>query len=250
MKGVMYLFTEINKGFTIITNFGCDNNCSYCISKHHPILQNQITDINKINWKHLEECIMNTNSPKVNLSGGGDPFYNYHDNIEFYMKVYELCQKYDKLLDIHTRIIPDDFEILMLFNKIALSVEYDDEEALNNLKNKYKYIKDLTKIRVIQVVNSNLTIQDCIDYIKKIKDIGIKQITFRQMFGNRKAYEHFNYLKETIPKIDGVMFLKDGEYHSYYFTTNNTLYPYFFGYTEDDRNKWMKLYENIEQSCS
>lgn len=244
------MFTETNKGFTIITNFGCNNNCNYCISKHHPILQNQVTDINKIDWDYLEKCIKNTSSPKVNLSGGGDPFYNYQSNLEFYFKVYDLCQKYNKLLDIHTRILPNDFELLMLFNKVALSVEFDDDVALHELSNKYKYIKDLTNIRVIQVVNSKLDIQKCLNYINIIQTIGIKQVTFRQMFGNKKAYEHFDYLKNNIPEIEGIIFLKDGEYHTYYFTTNNALYPYFFGYTVDDRNKWMKIYEDIEQSCT
>lgn len=72
------------------------------------------------------------------------------------------------------------------------------------------------------------------------------------MFGNKKAYENFNNLKDKLYEVykdDGVLFLKDGEYHNYYFTTNNKLYPYFFGYSEEDRKEWMKKYEDIEQSC-
>ena len=88
------------------------------------------------------------------------------------------------------------------------------------------------------------------EYIDKIKSYGISQVTFRQMFGNKKAYEHFKYLEKQIDEQEGVLFLKDGEYHEYYFTTNNKLYPYFFGYTEDDRREWMEKYEDIEQSCN
>ena len=244
------MFTENNKGFTIITNFGCQNNCNYCISKHHPILQNKTTNLNSVDWNYLEDCIKNTTSPKVNLSGGGDPFYHYNDHMNFFNEVYNLCKKHNKLLDIHTRILPNDFNLVKIFNKIALSIEFTDRFAIENLYEKYRYVKELTNIRVIQVVNNKMTIKDCIDYINRMKEIGIKQVTFRQMFGNREAYKHFDYLKENIKDIEGVMFLKDGEYHSYYFTTNNTLYPYFFGYTQEDRNKWMKIYENIEQSCS
>lgn len=68
------------------------------------------------------------------------------------------------------------------------------------------------------------------------------------MFGNKKAYQNFLKIKDTI-HIPGVMFLADGEYHNYYFTTNNKLYPYFFGFTENDRKEWMKKYEEIEQYC-
>lgn len=69
------------------------------------------------------------------------------------------------------------------------------------------------------------------------------------MFGNKSAYEHFKEL-ESLKWPDGVLFLKDGEYHNYYFTTTNELYPYFFGSSEEDRKKWMKKYEDIEQSCN
>lgn len=41
------MYTEQNRGFTVITNFGCDCNCKYCITKHHPILQNTVTDKSK-----------------------------------------------------------------------------------------------------------------------------------------------------------------------------------------------------------
>lgn len=244
------MFTETNKGFTIITNFGCNNKCKYCISKYHPILQNNITLEDSIDWEYLEECIKNTSSPKVNLSGGGDPFYEYEKHLDFYKRVYEICKKHGKLMDIHTRIIPDNNELISLFNKIALSVEFNDEKALKNLKERYYEISKLTKIRVIQVVNSNLSKELCQEYIDKIKSYGISQVTFRQMFGNKKAYEHFKYLEKQIDEQEGVFFLKDGEYHEYYFTTNNKLYPYFFGYTEDDRKEWMKKYEDIEQSCN
>ena len=47
------MYTETNRGFTIITNFGCDCHCKYCITKHHPILQNAITDKSKIDWEYL-----------------------------------------------------------------------------------------------------------------------------------------------------------------------------------------------------
>jgi hypothetical protein len=70
------------------------------------------------------------------------------------------------------------------------------------------------------------------------------------MFGNQKASRHFEELKAIMPQIEGVMFLSDDEYHSYYFTTNNTLYPYFFGNSIEDREKFQKLYENIEQKCA
>jgi hypothetical protein len=243
------MYTEDNKGFTVITNFGCDNHCQYCITKHHPILQNAITDKSKIDWEYLERCIAESNAPTVNLSGGGDPFYHWQNNYDFYNHIYDIALKYNKKLDIHTRILPDDIGLIYKFRKIALSVEYYDARALYQLENMLPEIEKKTKLRVINVLNERMTKEDCLDYIETMKKIGVKQITFRQMFGNRKAYENFDHLKNEIIE-DDVLFLPDGEYHNYYFTTNNKLYPYFFGYTEEDRKIWMQKYEDIEQSCN
>ena len=76
----------------------------------------------------------------------------------------------------------------------------------------------------------------------------VRKSDVMQMFGNKNAYQNFLKIKDSI-NVSGVMFLPDGEYHHYYFTTNNKLYPYFFGYTENDRKVWMKKYEEIEQYC-
>ena len=79
------MYTENNKGFTIITNFGCDNHCKYCITRSHPILQNAVTDKSKIDWEYLEKCISESEAPTINLSGGGDPFYDWRNNIVEFM---------------------------------------------------------------------------------------------------------------------------------------------------------------------
>lgn len=242
------MYTENNKGFTVITNFGCDCNCPYCITKHHPILKNAITDKNKIDWEYLEKCISESPAPTVNLSGGGDPFFHWEENIDFYQHVYKLTTKYGKKLDIHTRILPDNMELIKMFRKIALSVEMGDRKMMEILRKRLPEIEKTTQLRVINVLNDRVNRADCLAYIDQMSEVGVKQITFRQMFGNKKAYENFEKIKKRID-IPGVMFLPDGEYHNYYFTTNNQLYPYFFGYTEDDRKTWLKKYEEIEQSC-
>ena len=243
------MYTETNKGFTIITNFGCDQRCKYCITRAHPILKNQITDESKIDWAYLEKCISETTAPTVNLSGGGDPFFQWEKHLDFYNRVYEIAKKYGKQLDVHTRILPND-ELISKFRKVGLTVEYWNEKQFNTLKDRVeKGILLLTKIRVIEVVGTDFTEDICKNYIKKIKGIGIPQITFRQMFGNKKAYEYWNELSQKISG-EGILFLKDGEYHNYYFTTKNKVFPYFFGYSEKDREEWKKKYEELEQSCA
>lgn len=243
------MYTEENKGFTIITNFGCDQHCKYCISRFHPILKGSVTDVKEIDYDKLEKLISESSAPTVNLSGGGDPFYQWNHHLDFYYKVHDIATKYGKKLDVHTRILPSSERVLSLFRKVGLSIEYWDKGSIRYLAERFDKISEVTSIRVIQVLDSKMTEQDCREYIDKMKSIGVKQITFRQMFGNKKAYEHFTELKD-LDWGEGVMFLPDGEYHNYFFTTNNEYHPYFFGDSEEDRMTWKKRYEDIEQSCN
>lgn len=243
------MYTEQNKGFTIITNFGCNQGCKYCITRAHPILKNKVTDESKIDWTYLEKCISETSAPTINLSGGGDPFFHWEKHLDFYKRVYEIAKKYGKQLDVHTRILPSD-EVLSMFGKIGLTVEHWNNKQYNVLKERIENgLMNVTKIRVIEVVGTDLTEEICNNYITKMKAIGIPQITFRQMFGNKKAFEHWEDLRTKVSG-EGVLFLKDGEYHNYYFSTENKVYPYFFGTSEHDREVWKKKYEELEQSCS
>ncbi len=244
------MFTEKNKGFTIITNFGCDLDCQYCISRQHPLLLGRITRSEDVDWGYVEECISKrTISPKVNLSGGGDPFYRYWENGIFYDNIYNICQRQGKLLDAHTRIIPEDARLLRRFNKLALTLEHGDRTGFRRLGESLPKALGLVRIRVIDVVDENMTSEDCENYIRKLKTFGIKEITFRQMFGNGEAAQNYRTLKQAVPPEEGILFLDDGEYHDYYFTTTNTLLPFFFGNTKEDREIWRRKYETLSQKC-
>ena len=122
-------------------------------------------------------------------------------------------------------------------------MELNDIKAYEMLKSHVHDIEKTTSIRVTNVLNKKATFDDCLLFIVMLHKAGIKEITFRQMFGDKEAYDNFERLKDCI-NIDGVMFLKDGEYHDYYFTTDNEVYPYFFGYTKQDREEWRQRYEN------
>ena len=237
------MYTSESKGFTVITNFGCKYNCPYCVTKHHPVLAGQVTNEDNVDWEYLTQCIKESPAPTVCISGGGDPFYNYQEHMDFYRRLHSIVTSCGKGLDVHTRIIPDSAILLSIFRKIALTVEYFDKDAINNLRENINTIHRWTTLRVIQVVDDKMSKDDVLSYVKTLQDIGVKQITFRQMFGNEKAYQHFYELRDALPQMVGVMWLEDGEYHNYYFTTNNTLYPYFFGQSIDDRNYWKSQYE-------
>lgn len=245
------MYTETNKGFTVITNFGCDQGCRYCISKAHPLLQGKITPPEGLDWENLEKYISLTEAPNINLSGGGDPFYQWENKIDFYTRMFSLSNQYNKGLDIHTRILPENYELLGKFRKIALALEYWDKKGFENLRLRIKDLEEVTQFRVIQVVGPRLNSDTLSRYIEDLLEIGVKQITLREMFGNKGAHENFKKLKNELDNIyPGVLFLPDGEYHEYYFISDNKVYPYFFGMTKEDRELWRKRYEDLEQSCN
>ena len=231
------MYTTTNKGFTVITNFGCNQNCKYCITKYHPILRGRVSLEEDIDWNHLEKCISETKASEVNLSGGGDPFFEWRKHRNFYFRIYEIAKRYRKNLAVHTRIIPlGDIELLNLFSKFAITVEYYNEKSLLNLKHAMPYFQGAgVGIRVIQVVDEKMTRDDCESYVRFLKtECSVPRITFREMFGSVAAQANFAKLKG-LNLGEGVMFLPDDDYHNYYFLHNNTLYPYFFGQHKEDR---------------
>ncbi|MBQ3309181.1 hypothetical protein IJG78_00705 [Candidatus Saccharibacteria bacterium] len=230
------MYTATNKGFSIITSFGCGRNCKYCISKLHPILSACISQEDNIDWDRLEKCISETKAPEVNLSGGGDPFFEWERHRNFYLRIYEVARHYKKNLAVHSRIIPSDVELLKLFSKFAITVEYYDRNALLHLKDNMPHLQGVEiNVRVVQVVNEMMTREDCENYVKFLKiECGVPRVTFREMFGSEPAQANFARLRN-IDLGDGVLFLPDGDYHDYYFLHDNTLYPCFFGRNEESR---------------
>ncbi len=231
------MYTTTNKGFTVITNFGCDQNCKYCITKFHPILRGQISLEENIDWDYLEKCISEAKAPEVNLSGGDDPFFEWEKHRDFYFRIHDVAKRYGKKLVAHTRIIPfGDMELLKLFSKFAITVEYYNKAALMNLECAMPCLREAgVNVRVVQVVDEKMTPKDCENYVGFLKVCcKVPRVTFREMFGSEAAQANFAKLRN-LDLGEGVMFLPDGDYHNYYFLHDNTLYPFFFGWHEEDR---------------
>ena len=84
---------------SIITNFGCNKKCWYCIWKNH-----KLNNYKKIDYSKLEDFLVKNKSfGKVSLSGGGDPLYNYFNNITFWKFIINITKRLNLKLDIHTR---------------------------------------------------------------------------------------------------------------------------------------------------
>ena len=144
------------KGISLITNFGCDTNCWYCIWRHHPL-----KDVsNNTDWDKLECALALFPQDKISISGGGDPLFRFENNQSWYGKLFFLCEKHNKKIDIHTanieRVLYSEIKIYK-FNKFILHLNYS--KFLNYFKGSPKIFHDIPeKLRLAVVFTSELTL--------------------------------------------------------------------------------------------
>ena len=120
----------MNKQISVITNFGCKQNCKYCIWKTYIL--------NKIYQENLEDKQLqvlktylenNYDSFKFTISGGGDPLNNIDDHEKFYNNIFNLCYKFNKKVDIHTSY--NYPSIQMFLNKYFFKNNYISRLVIN-----------------------------------------------------------------------------------------------------------------------
>jgi len=199
----------LNTGASIITNFGCDVGCIYCIWKQHP-LNACYTTIEHTDWNKLRDFIAPYH--KISVSGGGDPFYNYNTN-KYWFDI--LCGMYNGNIDIHTSKILSNNE-LQRFNKIVIHFNYE------RFKTSIKQLKTINNpLRIVFVITKSLTksqINDIIEETDKIKC----QVSFRELYNNTiDTVEINNYIKSRITGLDQIMLVKQGDYNKYFMPDNN-----------------------------
>lgn len=113
------------KMLSVLTNFGCDWSCPYCIYKNSDVHIKKTAE-NSFNWSKLEEEFKTNPCKEVSISGGGDPLYNWNKTQWFYDKLIYLTNKYHKKLELHTSYIDYDFPYYM-FNRVVfhmMSIKY------------------------------------------------------------------------------------------------------------------------------
>ena len=203
----------INKKLSIITNFGCKNNCDYCVWKSHSF-KDILTSVESTDWDRLEEMIK-VSPERISISGGGDPFYDYENNKEWWARLISILDKYDKKISVHTRMnIPDE---KLKIDKLVWS--FDTLEELCDFKS------DIPT-RIAKVITKDTTQEE----IKGIIDIGNErdyQITFKQLHG-REDNNNFLLLKNKYKDKTNVKFLTNKDYNIYFMPDNNIYINFVF----------------------
>jgi hypothetical protein len=206
---------SVSPNISIITNWGCRANCWYCIWKGHKLEHIQLeTDWDKLN-KFL---IDNKEKGKVSVSGDGDCLYRYKEHKKWWEGLFEITNKLNMKIDIHTRekFINDLF--WKKINKCVFSSDklIDDKEYL-------KYLSDLTKIRVTHLVTANTNFKTINEYIKFQNKINY-QFTIKELIG----YNDNNMYKKVRKKYPQIYFLDKGDYNIYYMPDNTIQTKFLF----------------------
>lgn len=214
-----------NLGFSIITNFGCKNNCWYCVWKNFHKLKNIRTTFEGTDWKKLSKLIKWYPGKKVNVSGGGDPLYNYKNNIKWWAKLLKIVKANNKLLDIHTRELIFEKSFLSNINKLVIS--FDDLDKIK--KQLTRYSQGDIKIRLTKVITKKTKLEELVDIVNFSQKYDF-QITFKELYGFDDN-DNFAKLKNKLKKLYNfekkkIKFLEHKDYNIYYLT-NNKIYDKF-----------------------
>jgi hypothetical protein len=193
---------------SVITNFGCRANCWYCIWKGH-----ELENINeKTDWEKLGVFLCeNRGKGKVSVSGGGDCLYKYHENLEWWIKFFEITSKLNIIVDVHTR---EKFVNMRFWEKINKCVFSSDK--LDNDIEYLEWLNNFTKIRITHLVTSETTDKMIEDYLKFQNKINC-EFTIKQLVKYDDGERYVN-IRGKYPDIYN---LDAGDYNIYYMPDNS-----------------------------
>lgn len=201
----------MDKYISIITNFGCHYTCPYCIVKENN-LDIPKTTLNGLDM--LENFIKNGDYNIISLSGGGDPLFHYSDNMEWYRRLYEIQDRLNIPMEMHTsyKSLPAGFDADR-YSRIVYHLRYENyKTVLSSIKR-----QAVELVRTVFVVTEQFTKEDILWIAEFVKNSSeIDELSFRQMVDN--------HYKETYYLYD---FLKAGHKGDWYYIEQNDYNTYY-----------------------
>lgn len=200
---------------SIITNFGCDERCPYCIWQQH-FLSNIFTTAETTDWAKLKLAATELSPTRVSISGGGDPLFALEDNIRWWQKLF-MYMPY-VLLDLHTaKIAPPNFARKFdryIFHAKDLNTYYQKADELAALRSPKK--------RVVIVADPEYTEQDYIKAAQNAKDKGFS-FAVRQLVKSNLPVD----IKVDFLKNHPDLFYIEHRDYNLYFMPDNQVYTNF-----------------------
>lgn len=217
------------RGFSIITNFGCDRSCEYCIWKMNPrndMTGASINDLFSIlNRKEYRDLT------KISISGGGDPLFNFAENrYSFWDNLLHVMKSLRKKIDIHTHMP----EVLASFDSVStvfqgmvnrLVVHVDPESAVGTMEDilSNRKVYD-SKLRFGVVITKELTINRMKEMEESIRISEYMkepvQLAYRELHGCpdlAPQEDVLDFAKGVGDRCESGVFIPNGCYSDYLF---------------------------------
>ena len=211
---------------SVITNFGCHFQCSYCITKKAEL---QIPKSTTEGLNNLPQAIEDYDPEIISISGSGDPMFEYDQHYDWWSKFHAFTA--DMNLALHTsyaklpqNFITDRYKMMKEGYEPYIRIVYHLHSylAINHLT---RYMDE--KVRVVFVVDPTFT-EEKIDTIANMVANSniVDELSFRQMVDKNynKTYFCYPYLKEG-HEAGAWNYIEQGDYNTYY--CENKIYKEF-----------------------
>jgi hypothetical protein len=198
-----------SSNISVITNFGCRADCWYCIWKKHPLREVQL----ETDWQKLENFLhSNKEKGKVSVSGGGDCLYKYDEYEKWWQRFFKITDELNMKVDVHSRekFMHQDFWRDRINRCVFSSDVFSDDVDF------FKYILNLTRLRITHLITSYTTNKLIEDYIE-FSDEHNCQFTIKQLVG----FDDMGRYKEIRNRYPNVFYLDEGDYNTYYMPDNS-----------------------------
>lgn len=202
----------MNKNISIITNFGCNNHCGYCVWKNHFLANRK----DETDWNKLEKFLIDfQDKKKVSISGGGDPLYYFDVNKDkegfvWFDKLFHITNQLNMKVDIHTRVKYFNPDFWNKINRVNFSVINIDNDI-----DFLKWLKNHTQVRIVYVVEKHTT-NEYVEKLIEFSNKNLMQLTFKQLYG-QDDNGRYDELKN---KYNDQFFLDHDDYNIYYMPDN------------------------------
>lgn len=202
----------MEKTMSIITNFGCHFRCPECIVRNSGI---NVPKTTLGGLSRLDEMFHRYGCTNVSISGGGDPLYNYKNNLEWYKALFEWAHENSVPIEMHTSYLTDSTAFpFPNCKRVVYHVH-----TIFDLDHIYRTQNEI--VRAVFVVTENFKLYDILaisEYVARSKDID--ELSFREYVdGNFVPQPYFSkYLEQGHKKQ--WYYIKQCDYNLYYAENN------------------------------
>ena len=201
-----------NKYLSILTNFGCHYTCPYCVVKNCGIT---IPKTTVEGLQGLRRAIEESGCNWISISGGGDPFYQLEEHIDWYNELFDILDDYpDLCVELHTSYLSDEYDEdvspFIPFHRVVYHCR--------NISDLFRIKRSAGQIvRVVYVVTETATEEKINDIAAIVKyHPEIDELSFRQMIDS--SYQTTHYCEEYLKAghKDRWYYIEQGDYNLYY----------------------------------